>query len=220
MTAEAQPFALHVDIVSDVVCPWCIIGYKQFEKALQSMPQRFELTLQWHPFELNPKMPAAGQNLREHLAQKYGAGPEQSQANRKRLSELGTSLGFHFDYFDGMRVVNTFRAHQLLHWAEEQGKQTALKLKLFSAFFSERKDVHDISVLSDAAASVGLCAREAESILHDERYADAVRAQEQRWLDQEIHAVPAFIFNNRYSVMGAQDADTFARVLNKIVESS
>ncbi|MFT7287024.1 MAG: putative DsbA family dithiol-disulfide isomerase [Halieaceae bacterium] len=208
--------ALKVDIVSDVVCPWCIIGYKQFEKALATLPGRFELSLHWRPFELNPQMPQEGQNLREHLAQKYEASEQQGLATRERLRSLGESLGFEFDYSDAMRMVNTFRAHQLLHWAGEAGKQTELKLALFRAFFSSGQDVSDVKVLVIAAGSVGLCESAAAEVLASARYAQAVRADQQWWLDREIHAVPAFVFNDKYSVLGAQDADNFVRVLKKI----
>ncbi|WOJ97751.1 DsbA family oxidoreductase [Congregibacter brevis] len=202
--------------MSDVVCPWCVIGYKQFEKALAALPGRFDVTVHWRPFELNPNMPAEGQDLREHIAQKYGSSAEQSQQARSRLSSIGESLGFHFDYYEGMRVVNTFRAHQLLHWAEEQGKQTELKMALFSAFFSQRQDVSDDQVLVSAAGSVGLSENDAQGVLSGGSYADAVREDQRWWLDREIHAVPAFIFNDKYSVLGAQEADTFVRVLTKL----
>ena len=215
-----QAFPLQIDIVSDVVCPWCIIGYKQLQKALDGQPGRFDVTLRWHPFELNPHMPPEGQNLREHLAHKYGTTVEQSRAARGRLTELGASLGFRFDYFDDMRMVNTFKAHQLLHWAGEQGRQTELKLALFSAFFSERRDVSDAQVLVAVAQSQGLSAQEAADLLADERYATAVRSEQQHWLDREVHAVPTFLFNGRYQVPGAQEAATFTRVLNRIVESA
>lgn len=109
--------ALRIDIVSDVVCPWCIIGYKQLQQALQSAPTDYDIDLHWQPFELNPQMPPEGQDMREHLAQKYGSTAEQSRGARERLTALGDSLGFHFDYSGDMRMVNTFRAHQLLHWA-------------------------------------------------------------------------------------------------------
>ena len=135
MLEVSQATPLQVDIVSDVVCPWCIIGYKQLQKALGSMAGQFDVTLRWHPFELNPRMPQDGQNLREHIFEKYGSSAEQSRAAKERLVTLGESLGFTFDYFDAMRMVNTFRAHQLLHWAGEQGRQTELKLELFDAFF-------------------------------------------------------------------------------------
>jgi predicted DsbA family dithiol-disulfide isomerase len=207
---------LQVDIVSDVVCPWCIIGYKQMMKALASLPGQFDVTIRWHPFELNPGMPAEGQDLREHLAQKYGATPEQSQGARARLSALGESLGFTFDYFDGMRMVNTFRAHQLLHWAAEEGRQTALKLALFEAFFSCREDVNDPGLLADVAGRAGLDAAQASAVLSDQRYAQAVRDEQQYWLDQEVHAVPTFYFQQQYIVPGAQEAEAFVRLLQKI----
>lgn len=216
MNQALAPMALEVDIVSDVVCPWCIIGYKQLEKALTQLPGEFETTLRWHPFELNPRMPEEGQDLREHLAQKYGTSVEQSRAAREQLTTLGDSLGFHFDYFEGMRMVNTFRAHQLLHWAGEQGKQTELKLALFADFFSHRKDVNAMEVLATAADRVGLCKDTAHDILTDGRYATAVRNEEQAWLEQEIYAVPTFRFNGKYQVPGAQDAQTFARILEKL----
>ena len=217
-TATQMPTALplQVDIVSDVVCPWCIIGYKQLMKALAALPGQFDVTLRWHPFELNPGMPMAGQDLREHLAQKYGTTPEQSQGARARLSELGESLGFTFDYFDGMRMVNTFRAHQLLHWAAGLGRQTALKLALFEAFFSRREDVNDAGILADAAARAGLDAVEASAVLADARYAQAVREEQQYWLEREVHAVPTFYFQRQYMVPGAQEAEAFVRLLQKI----
>ncbi|GAB5413533.1 MAG: DsbA family oxidoreductase [Congregibacter sp.] len=207
---------LQVDIVSDVVCPWCVIGYKQFERALDRLTGTFDVSLRWRAFELNPGMPPEGQDLREHLAQKYGPDAGRGSGTRERLVALGADLGFTFDYHDGMRVVNTFPAHQLLHWAYESGQQTQLKLALFSAFFSERRDPSDREVLLEIVANLGLDVTEAREVLESERYAQAVRNEEQDWLDKDIHAVPAFIFNERYSVLGAQDADTFVRVLRKI----
>jgi predicted DsbA family dithiol-disulfide isomerase len=211
---HVQP--LQVDIVSDVVCPWCIIGYKQLMKALAGLPGYFDVAITWHPFELNPDMPQEGQDLREHVRQKYGSSPGQSQAARTRLSRLGESLGFRFDYFDGMRMVNTFRAHQLLHWAAQQGKQTELKLALFEAFFSRREDVNDTVVLAGVAASVGLDGVEAQNVLADGRNANPVRQEQKFWLEKEVHAVPTFYFQQQYIVPGAQEAEAFTRLLQKI----
>ncbi len=213
---QASPMPLQVDIVSDVVCPWCIIGYKQFMKALSVLPGQFDVTLHWHPFELNPRMPQEGQDLREHLAQKYGTTAEQSRVVRSRMSSLGDSLGFTFDYFEGMRMVNTFRAHQLLHWAATQGRQTELKLALFEAFFSRREDVNDPALLSAVAQRVGLDAAEAQAVLADQRYAAAVREEQQYWLEQDVYAVPTFRLQQQYLVPGAQEADAFVRLLEKI----
>ncbi len=216
MAEISQVAPLQVDIVSDVVCPWCIIGYKQLQKALDIMAGQFDVTIRWHPFELNPRMPEEGQNLREHLSQKYGSTIEQSKAAKARLITLGESLGFTFDYFDEMRMVNTFRAHQLLHWAGKQGRQTELTLALFDAFFSFREDVSDSQVLAATAGRVGLPVTEALEVAEDGRYAQAVREEQQIWLDKDVHAVPTFLFNQKYMVPGAQEAETFVRVLNKI----
>jgi predicted DsbA family dithiol-disulfide isomerase len=216
MAEISQVAPLQVDIVSDVVCPWCIIGYKQLQKALGILAGQFDVTIRWHPFELNPRMPEEGQDLREHLSQKYGSTTEQSKAAKARLMTLGESLGFTFDYFDEMRMVNTFRAHQLLHWAGEQGRQTELKLALFDAFFRLREDVSDGQVLAAVAGRVGLPVTEALEVAEDGRYAQAVREEQQIWLDKEVHAVPTFFFNQKYMVPGAQEAETFVRVLNKI----
>jgi predicted DsbA family dithiol-disulfide isomerase len=209
---------LRVDIVSDVVCPWCIIGYLQFQKALAQLPGQFDVELHWQPFELNPQMPEEGQDLREHIAQKYGSTPKQSGGARQRLTELGDSLGFQFDYFEGMRMVNTFKAHQLLHWAEESGLQMDLKMALFKAFFNQRENVGDVEQLATVAARVGLDQNEALAVLADQRFADSVRQRQALWLERDVHAVPMFYFQQSYGVPGAQEAETFVRVLSKIRE--
>ena len=212
----AQP--LRIDIVSDVVCPWCIIGYKQLQRALAELAGDFAVQIVWQPFELNPHMPPEGQELREHIAQKYGSTPEQSKGVRARMTELGDSLGFKFDYFEGMRMYNTFQAHQLLHWAGEQGLQTELKLALFESFFSLRENVSDPDLLVAVAARAGLDADMARQVLETSCYAETVRAEQARWLEAEVHAVPTFYFNNGFPVPGAQDSDTFVRVLKRIRE--
>ena len=216
MSSTSSVIPLRIDIVSDVVCPWCIIGYKQLQRALLQLEDVFAVDLHLQPFELNPDMPPEGQELREHLAQKYGSTPEQSRGARERLTELGDALGFTFDYFDGMRMYNTFNAHQLLHWAAQQGKQTPLKLALFDAFFSRRENVGDSQSLSIVAGRVGLDPVEALDVLATQPYATAVREEQARWLDREVHAVPMFYFNDSYPVPGAQEAQTFVRVLEKL----
>jgi predicted DsbA family dithiol-disulfide isomerase len=218
MTQTLMP--LRVDLISDVVCPWCIIGYLQFQKALQERQHKIELELHWLPFELNPQMPAQGQDMREHLAEKYGSTREQSQSTRQRLAELGAALGFEFNSADGMRMVNTFRAHQLLHWAGEQGLQTKLQLALFRAFFTELLDVNDSEVLLEAAESVGLSREEAAAVLAENRYAEPVRADQRRWMEEGIQAVPCFVINQQYIVQGAQDAAAFGGMLDKMLAKS
>ncbi len=213
----AAPMPLRVDLVSDVVCPWCIVGYKQFERALESRKHAIDLDLHWHAFELNPDMPEEGQDVREHLLEKYGPSAGNGSGVRTRLTELGAQLGFHFDYSDDMRIVNTFRAHQLLHWAEEMGKQTELKLALFAAYFSEGRDVNDPGVLLDVVEGVGLSPEEAESVLADGRFVLPVRQDERHWLQEGVQGVPCFVINEQYIVQGAQDSEAFGRMLDKLL---
>ncbi len=202
-----------VDLVSDVVCPWCIIGYKKLEQAMQRFEGKAEFALAWHAFELNPNMPPEGQDINEHMAQKYGATPEQSKANRERLRNAGSDLDFEFSYHENMRMVNTFDAHRLLHWAGETGKQTALKLALFKAHFTDGKDVSDHEILTEVAVAVGLDEKRVRSLLASDIYAADVRAVEAQWQDRFISGVPAFIFNKKFMVPGAQDADVFAQII-------
>ncbi len=216
MSNPVSPIPLRIDIVSDVVCPWCIIGYKQLQLALAELSGVFAIDLHWQPFELNPQMEAQGQELREHLMQKYGSSAQQSRGVRSRLTELGESLGFKFDYYDGMRIYNTFMAHQLLHWAGELGRQTELKMALFEAFFSRRENVGDPHFLTVIAGRAGLDESGARQVLESGCYADTVRSEQALWLDKDVHAVPMFFFNEGFPVPGAQDAQTFLRVLNKL----
>lgn len=207
---------LNIDIVSDVVCPWCIIGYKRLEVALQQMRLRESATIRWHPFELNPQMPEGGQNLRQHLAQKYGTTVQDSINARERLTAYGEELGFQFDYFDDMRMFNTYKAHQLMEFAHENGKATELKLRLFHAFFGERKAVDQVDVLVAEANAVGLSAAEATAALVNGTYADAVRTHQNLWLQKGVHAVPAFVINDQIALSGAQDIGVFKRALHQV----
>ena len=218
MSIQTTP--LRIDIVSDVVCPWCIIGFKQLQRALAELGDEVEVDLHWHPFELNPQMPPEGQELREHLAQKYGTSAAQSLAARARLTQIAESLGVEFRFYEGMRIHNTFRAHQLLHWAAEQGKQTQLELALFESYFSREENVNDPNVLTGAAGRAGLDEEEAAALLRDGRYADTVREEQRFWLSKGIQAVPSFILDQRYLVSGAQDPAVFVAALHKLLEEN
>jgi predicted DsbA family dithiol-disulfide isomerase len=209
--------SIRIDIVSDVVCPWCVIGFKQLGQALEQLGDEVDADLHWHPFELNPQMPPEGQDLREHLAQKYGTTAAQSHAARERLTGIAKSLGVEFRFYDGMRVRNTFRAHQLLHWAGEQGRQTDLELALFDSYFSREEDVDDLDVLVAAAGRAGLDEELAGAVVADGRYADAVREEQQFWLGKGINAVPSFILDGRYLIPGAQDPEVFVAALRRLV---
>lgn len=216
----AEPVPLRIDIVSDVVCPWCIIGYKQVEKALTMLDTAVDAEFWWHPFELNTNMPPEGQDVAEHIQQKYGSTPEQSRANRERMGEIGASLGFQFGQQPDRRIYNTFKAHKLLHIAgHEQGwrKQTELKLALFAAYFQEGRDVSDEAVLIDVAQSVGLNGDGSKAWLADAALTETVRAEQAHWIDQNITGVPAIIFDQQFMVPGAQSAEAFAGVIGKVL---
>ena len=216
--AEAVP--LRIDIVSDVVCPWCIIGYKQVEQALGMLEQRVAAEIHWHPFELNPNMALEGEDTAEHIARKYGSTPEQSRANRQRLSDIGEGVGFAFKYGDGMRIYNTFKAHKLLTiFGSERGwkAQTALKLALFKAYFQDWRDVSDEAVLLDIAEAQGMDRDAAAAWLADDALTQTVRAEQAYWVNQNITGVPAIIFDQKFMVPGAQSAETFAGVIGKLL---
>ena len=210
---DASESRLRIDIVSDVVCPWCVIGYHQLAKAIEQTG--IPVQILWHPFELNPQMSPEGQNLREHLAEKYGTTEEESQNARARLTELGETLGFTFAFSDESRMVNTFRAHQLIEWAEAQGRQTDMKLALFKAHFGEGRDVSDIATLAAIAGEMGLDAADAEQALATGRFAGEVRAMQKFWIDKGIRGVPAMVFNLKHLVTGAQGVDTYAQLLTR-----
>jgi len=208
---------IRIDIISDVACPWCIIGYKQLEQALRA--SGVSAKIHWHPFELNPHMPEQGENLREHIAAKYGTTEEDSRKARAKLTAMGAELGFTFNYADDMKMYNTLRAHQLLHWAGTQGRQHDLKLALFSAFFTQRKNVDDPSVLASVAAEIGLDGDEALAVLSDCRFAAKVRHLEGYWTSQGIQAVPAMVFEQKYLVSGAQGVENYTAILSQLTKN-
>lgn len=220
MADALHALPLRIDIVSDVVCPWCIIGYKQVEKALTQIEGEIAVETWWHPFELNPNMPLEGENTAEHIARKYGGTPEQSSANRERLQDIGDSVGFAFNYTPGMRIYNTFKAHKLLSiTANERGwkAQTALKLALFKSYFQDRLDISNEAVLLDIAEGQGLDRAASAAWIADHALSQAVRAEQRQWTDQNITGVPAIIFDQAFMVPGAQSAETFADVISKVL---
>lgn len=226
MTEKTMP-RLSVDIVSDVMCPWCIIGWLKFERVIAHFADRLAMRVQWHPFELNPDMPPEGEDAAAHVMRKYGVSADQSRANTSRLAETAAELGFAMKRGPGFRMRNSFDAHRLLAWAgaleepdqaQATGVQTALKLALFRAHFTDNRDVSDHDVLADVAASVGLDRARAAALLASDDYRDMVRAEEAYWIDRNITGVPAFILDGRLLIPGAQEPEAFIRVIeNKIL---
>lgn len=213
MSEENAPI-VDIDIVSDVMCPWCIVGFRQLEQALALTG--VGARLRWHPFELNPGMPAGGQNLSEHIQAKYGTSPEQSEQARAQLVALGETLGIAFRFSPDSKIVNTFAAHQLLDFALSQGKQHPLKLALFKAHFTDARDVSDPEVLIAIATEVGLDPADARRVLESGALADSVREKEAFWTNHGISGVPSMVFAGKYLVTGAQGAQTYADLLRRV----
>jgi len=214
---------LKIDFVSDVSCPWCVIGLKALDAALAQTHAELRAELHFQPFELNPGMAPEGEEITAHITKKYGITPAQADANRENIRERGAELGFTFSRPDepgGGRhhVYNTFDAHRLLHWAGEVGPpaQRALKEALFSAYFTEGKSPADHAVLLAVVRTAGLDAARAQGILVGDEYADAVRDREQFYTGQGIHSVPAVIVNDRHLISGGQPPEVFARALRQI----
>ena len=214
---------LKIDFVSDVSCPWCVIGLKALDAALARVGGEISAELRFQPFELNPTMGAEGQDITEHITEKYGITTAQADANRDNIRARGAQLGFAFNMANAAgggraRIYNPFDAHRLLHWAEEVdlGKQKALKEALFKAYFSDGQSPASHEVLVRVAGEAGLDAARARAILASNEYADEVREREKYFLDHGIHAVPAVIINGRHMISGGQPAEVFEQALRKI----
>ena len=207
---------LRIDIVSDVVCPWCVIGYRQLATALEQTGTEHEI--HWHPFELNPDTPSEGRNQREHIAKKYGSSREESDASRARITEAGAEVGFEFNFTEETQTYNTLDMHQLLHWADQQGRMHDLKQALFAAHFTHARELSNKEVLADIAAEIGLDRSEAAVVLEDQRFAEVVRHAQQNWRQQGIQSVPSVIFDQKHLVSGAQGVENFKSILQQLAD--
>lgn len=207
---------LKIDFVSDVACPWCAVGLGALERAAENLHGEVALELSFQPFELNPAMPPEGEDIDQHLTNKYGRTPAEFAATRQAIRERGAAVGFTFG--ERRRIWNTFDAHRLLHWAGLEGAaaQHALKSALLRAYHGEGRNPSDPEVLADVAAQAGLDAARAREILQGNEFADAVRAEEQHWLRLGINSVPAVVVNQRHLIQGGQPAEVFEQALREI----
>jgi predicted DsbA family dithiol-disulfide isomerase len=215
-----MPQSIKIDFVSDVSCPWCVVGLGGLELALDRLADLVTADIHFQPFELNPDMPAAGENIVEHIGKKYGSTPAQSAANRAAIRERAATVGFEMKTDENSRIYNTFDAHRLLHWAGLNGHQTALKHALFKAHFTDGQAVNDADVLVTAAKSAGLDDAEAREVLAHGRYAQDVRDAEEKWRLAGINSVPAVIINDRYLISGGQPPEYFEQALRQIASEA
>lgn len=216
METQHIPVRLKIDFVSDVSCPWCAIALSALEAALARLGPQIDADLHFQPFELNPEMGKDGQDIVEHLGEKYGSPTEEIERSQELIRARGEEVGFTFDMRKRTRIYNTLDAHRLLHWAGMEGKQRALEHALFGAYFTDGRDPSDHSVLLDLAARVGLDADRARQILASDEYAAAVRERERFYQDRGIHAVPAVIVGNRHLIQGGQPVEVFTEILRRL----
>jgi len=205
---------MHIDIVSDVICPWCFIGKRRLETALSLRPA-LTADITWRPFQLNPEMPPEGMERRAYLAAKFGSG---AQAERiyANITEVGAGIGVEFAFDRIRRTPNTRDAHRLIRWAAAQGKSDAVVEALFRAYFTQGRDLGDRSVLSDIAETAGLDAAEARRWLDGAAEIEPVLAEDRGARRLGINAVPCFIFERHYAVSGAQEPEFFLPIFDLV----
>lgn len=223
---------LAIDIYSDVMCPWCLIGWGQLSKALEQLDGEIAAEIRWRPFELNPQMPPEGEEQAAHLARKYGRSAEQGAALRGQMKAIADSAGVSLSW-DGegtdntgappAMMWNTRDCHKLLAFALEQAGpqvQTALKLALFRAHFNERRALGTRAVLLDIAASLGLHREAAKAALDDPELEARVIAEEQQAWDFNISGVPAMIVEGKFLIPGAQAPEVYVNALRRVAEKA
>ena len=210
--------ALHIDFVSDIACPWCAIGLAALEQAIANVSGSIAVTLRFQPFQLNPALPPEGQDITEHLQQKYGSTPDQQAANYEAIRARGAALGFEFRKTGRGRTWNTFDCHRLLEWVGETApaQQIALKKALLKANFTDAQNPADHALLIKICSDLGLDATQTAQILASNDYTDAVRARQRFYAANQINSVPAVIINQRHLVSGGQPVEVFENALRHI----
>ncbi len=211
---------MKVEIWSDVACPFCYIGKKKFETALEQFTGKDDVEIIYRSFELDPNAPIeVDQDVHDMLAAKYGMTREKAQEMNRNVEQQANAIGLPFDA-DGMKLTNTHNAHRLAHLADEQGKMGEMTDRLYQAYFAEAKHVGDQDTLKKLAADIGLDEADVASVLSSDKYSDKVRADQQEAARLGIRGVPYFVIDRKYGISGAQPSETFLQTLEKIREES
>lgn len=210
---------IRIDFVSDVACPWCAVGLASLQQALGKLGDRVSADIHMQPFELDPGVPAEGEDLTQRLMREYHTTAAQIDANHATIRARAAAVGFAYNTGPGSRAWNTFDAHRLSYWAEacHPDRAVALKEALFRAYFTEQANVSDREVLIRTAAGVGLDAEAARKVLATNQYASEVRAQELRYQQAGIHSVPATIINDTWLISGGQPPEAFESALREVL---
>jgi predicted DsbA family dithiol-disulfide isomerase len=214
---------IKIDFVSDVACPWCAVGLGALEQAIANIGTDIKTDIHFQPFQLNPDMPPEGQNITEHLSQKYGSTAEQQAQTYEMIRARGAEVGFDFRMEGRGRTWNTFDCHRLLHWAGELGKdavgnsiQHLMKKEMLKSYFTDGQNPAAREVLLGVVNHLGLDTAKAAAILDGDEYTAQVRARQRFYHSQEIHSVPAIIINDRHLISGGQPAAVFENAFRRI----
>ena len=205
---------IKLDIFSDPVCPWCYIGKANLDRALESAPDH-PFDIEWHPFQLNPGMPAEGVDRAEYLEAKFG-GKAKAVEIYARVEQAARDAGLEIDFSTIPRMPNTLNAHRLIHWAGLEGRQTAIVSSLFRAYWREGRDIGDAAILTDIAEAVGMDRALTERLLATDEDTEALRARDIHARQRGVTGVPCFIIGNQYVVSGAQPPQVWADVLAEL----
>lgn len=206
---------IRLDIFSDPVCPWCYVGKANLDRALADHPDH-PFAIQWHPFQLNPDMPAEGVSKRAYLEQKFG-GKARVDAIHERLREVAKSAGVDMDPDKPQRMPNTLNAHRLIHWAGIEGVQQAVVNALMRAYWTEGRDIGDLPTLADIAGENGMDREATLRLLQSDADADDIQARDQDARRKGVNAVPTFLIAQQYVVSGAQPPETWGKVIEELM---
>jgi len=207
---------LKIDIVSDVVCPWCVIGFINLQKAMTQFREQVEFDISWKPYELHPEIPQNGYDKKLYFEQKFGD-LSGRPSPYKQIEEIGNSLGFEFNFSKTERIPNTFNAHRLLWKAKKEDLQTELSEALFKAYFTDGRDLGSIEVLTDIAHEVGMKKKEIKNFLDSKEGGQETADDEMEFIEKSIGAVPTYFINDKYIIQGGQEPETFVSFLDKIL---
>lgn len=206
-----------LDILSDPICPWCYIGKAHLDRALTAHPDH-PFTIEWHPFQLNPEMPAEGMDRRAYLDGKFGGRAAADQVYG-RIAEAAKAAGLSIDFDKIGRTPNTLDAHRLIHWAGLEGRQTAVVTRLFKAYFEAGQDIGDRGVLLDIAEGVGLDRAMIERLLDSDADCDDIRARDAHARERGVTGVPTFVIANTHVAPGAQPPELWTQVIEDLTRS-
>ena len=205
-----------LDILSDPICPWCYIGKANLDRALEARPEH-ALTIQWHPFQLNPDMPPEGADRRAYLEAKFG-GKDNAVKIYARIAEAAEAAGLKIDFGGIKRTPNTLDAHRLIHWAGLEGRQTAAVSRLFKAYFEDGKDIGDREVLLEIADGIGLDREMIRRLFDSDADLDDIRARDEHARQRGVTGVPTFVLANQHVLPGAQPTELWLQVIDEIAE--